>query len=108
MRTLLECVMADNGSICFYCGVPVMISEQPPADAPFGYSEWHNGYKGVLRDGRMHYKATVEHLIPRSWGGPQYWRAMCVPACPRCNTARDSMPLRAFFIKMLGPPNLTT
>lgn len=90
-----------NDLICFYCGADLVI------DRPEELSEleFERG-DGVIRGGRLVYRATLEHVVPASLGG-LFNDDDCVVACPECNTTRGNRPLREFFSSMLGPPEVT-
>lgn len=67
LRRLRERLREAQGNRCHFCGVEMTSAEQPfqrPTDC------------------------TLEHLIPRSHGGPLS-AANCVAACHACNNGRN-------------------
>lgn len=47
--------------------------------------------------GKWNEKLTLDHVIPKSKGGPHYSRYNLVPACNRCNVIKASDDLLVFW-----------
>lgn len=69
-------LFAEQGGLCFYCGVPM---KAPPFTRP-----------------RSPRDATLEHLIPLSEGGRRGFPNE-VAACNDCNGRRGTMPWLLFY-----------
>lgn len=74
---LFETIFARDGGRCAYCGV-----------------ETHRLGKGLSRSPRL---ATLDHVVPRSRGGPLK-AANLVLACQACNNQRGIMDAQAFRV----------
>jgi 5-methylcytosine-specific restriction endonuclease McrA len=72
---LFETVFARDGGRCAYCGV-----------------ETHRLQKGLSRSPAL---ATLDHVVPRSLGGPLN-PANLVLACQACNNQRGIMDAQEF------------
>jgi len=72
---LFETIFARDGGRCVYCGV-----------------ETHRLAKGLSRSPAL---ATLDHVVPRSTGGP-LTPANLVLACQACNNRRGVMDAEAF------------
>jgi hypothetical protein len=72
---LFEAIFARDGGCCVYCGVKT-----------------HRLQKGLSRSPHL---ATLDHVQPRSMGGP-LTQANLVLACQACNNARGVMDAEAF------------
>jgi hypothetical protein len=53
----------------------------------------HLGQSACAYCGRWYEKLTLDHVIPKSKGGPHYAKWNLVPACQRCNGAKSSQPV---------------
>lgn len=72
---LFETIFARDGGACVYCGVPT-----------------HRLQKGLSRSPHL---ATLDHVLPRSMGGPLS-QANLVLACQACNNERGIMDAQEF------------
>jgi len=72
---LFETIFARDGGRCVYCGV-----------------ETHRLAKGLSRSASL---ATLDHVVPRSMGGPLN-AANLVLACQACNNQRGVMDAAEF------------
>ncbi len=80
---LFETIYARDGGHCVYCGVKT-----------------HRLAKGLSRSPGL---ATLDHVVPRSQGGPLN-SANLVLACQACNNQRGVMDAQAFrALKKVGP-----
>ncbi len=43
--------------------------------------------------GKWHEKLTLDHIIPKSKGGPHYARFNIIPACFSCNSSKSNLPI---------------
>jgi 5-methylcytosine-specific restriction endonuclease McrA len=74
---LFETIFSRDGGCCVYCGV-----------------ETHRLAKGLSRSPKL---ATLDHVVPRSMGGPLN-PANLVLACQGCNNRRGVMDAEEFRI----------
>jgi 5-methylcytosine-specific restriction endonuclease McrA len=81
---LFEDVYARDGGRCVYCGIP---ARRPGP--------------GVKRAPDL---ATLDHVHPRSFGGPLP-PGNLVLACSACNNERGTMEAEAFRLLKAGGPN---
>ncbi len=72
---LFEAIFARDNGCCVYCGV-----------------QTHRLQKGLSRSPHL---ATLDHVLPRSMGGPLN-QANLVLACQACNNARGIMDAEEF------------
>lgn len=80
---LFETIYARDGGRCVYCGV-----------------ETHRLGAGLSRSPNL---ATLDHVVPRSQGGP-LTPANLVLACQACNNRRGVMDAQAFrALRRRGP-----
>jgi len=80
---LFNDVFARDGGCCVYCGIP---ARRPG--------------RGVKRASDL---ATLDHVVPRSRGGP-LTRENLVLACFACNNARGTMDAETFRASRAGKP----
>ena len=78
---------------CTYCGVAVSRKVSPRSSAELG--------------GEVTYPFTIDHVLPKSQGGPMNTENACV-ACEPCNTKRGDMPLLAFILSLGSKAVLST
>lgn len=43
--------------------------------------------------GKWHEKLTLDHVVPKSKGGPHFAKFNLVPSCLRCNASKSNLPL---------------
>lgn len=93
--SVIQRLSEAQGHRCAYCGFPMVVPgldrDNPRwrADAPA---------TGARRSHRAR-RATRDHIIPRSAGGPDAWGNM-VAACSWCNGYRGNQPAEVAFAKI--------
>lgn len=77
-------ILLRDGNACVYCG-------------------GHRGERRLINGRMAVVKVTVDHVLPRSWGGKDTPRNL-VCACERCNTMKATMDGEtfAFMLKRYG------
>ena len=75
-REWLERHLALQDDLCAYCGVTML---------PMSVK------------GKEHIRATVDHIVPRSKGGPDEI-LNTLAACQRCNSAKDDLSVEEFVV----------
>jgi len=62
--------LAEHGDlVCHYCSTPDLVKQ----------------VSGPVTKSKLHYLATVDHVLPRSKGGAEYDKSNLVVACYPCN-----------------------
>jgi 5-methylcytosine-specific restriction endonuclease McrA len=82
-KKLFEDIFARDGGCCVYCGIAT-----------------HRLQKGLSRSPAL---ATLDHVVPRSTGGPLS-RENLVLCCQACNNERGTMDAGAFRARKAGVP----
>ena len=80
-QKLFEDIFARDRGCCVYCGV-----------------ETHRLHKGLSRSPRL---ATLDHVVPRSQGGPLN-RDNLVLCCQACSNERGTMEAEVFRVLKAG------
>jgi len=62
------------------------IFEDYPLRGPLGQS-------ACAYCGKWHEKLTLDHIVPKSKGGPHFAKFNLAPSCLRCNASKSNLPL---------------
>lgn len=88
---IIAALAARDGAQCRYCGKKLYVGQDITEPAPAKLHEF------VLIDGEPYYFATIDHIVPRSKGGPDSGDNLCL-ACSPCNGDKGALLLEEWGV----------